>query len=379
MPLKVLNLASTPGGIGGVESLLLSAVDKYDTRRFDVSFCNLFDAGGEDSVFPAGLRARGARYLEVPGSGWRDLPTLVARLVALLRRERFDVLHSHMLHATIVGHLAARIAGVPVRIASRQYTGEAFQNKRAWVRALDRRAFRTATHVVAVSRAVRDTLVHEDGIAPERISVVHNSIDLAAIDAARLDSPLPWPPDWEEKLLLGYTASLTWRKDHANLLRAFARVLAEEPRARLVLVGEGPERGSLQALAAELQVADRVLFTGRRSDVPALARHFHLYVHPPLHEPFGIAVAEAMAVEKPVVGTSVGGIPEVVGEDAGLLVPPGDPAALASAILRVVRDPPTAARMGQHGRQRAERHFAVEVTVERYQELYSRFANGGRS
>ncbi|CAA9362348.1 MAG: hypothetical protein AVDCRST_MAG68-4550 [uncultured Gemmatimonadetes bacterium] len=375
-PIKVLNLTSTPAGIGGVESLLLSAAGKYDTRRFDVAFCNLFDARGEDSVFPAALQARGARLLDVPGQKWRDLPALVTGLAQLLRRERFDVLHSHMLHATLVGHLAGSIARVPVRIASRQYTREPYQNKGRWMRALDRRAFRTATHVVAVSGAVRAVLVDEDGVAPERISVISNSIDIAAIDAAELGAPLPWDASWDGSFLLGYVASLTWRKDHANLLRAFAQVVAQEPRARLVLVGEGPEEAGLKALAAELRLEGRVLFTGRRNDVPALARHFHLYVHPPRHEAFGIAVVEAMALAKPVVATRVDGIPEVLGEDAGLLVPPGDPAALAAAILKTMRDPRAGAGMGACGRQRAERHFAVEVMVERYQELYSRFANG---
>lgn len=378
MRLKVLNLTSTPGGIGGVERLLLSAVDKYDTRRFDVAFCNLFDAGGVDSRFPAGLRNRGARYIDIQGRGWRDLPALVTQLTGVLRQERFDVLHTHMLHASIVGQLAARVAGVPVRIASRQYTGEAFQNKGAWVRALDRFVTRTATHVIAVSESVRDTLIREDRVAPERITVVYNSIDLAAVDAARLETPVPWGESWNGKVLLGYVASLTWRKDHANLLRAFAHVHAADPRTRLVLLGEGPERAGLEALAADLGVAEQVVFAGYRGDVPAILRHLDLYMHPPLHEPFGIAVVEAMALKKAVVATRVGGIPEVLGDEAGLLVPAGDPAALTAAILQILSDPAAASRMGECGRMRAERHFSVEATVHKYQELYSRFANEGR-
>jgi glycosyltransferase involved in cell wall biosynthesis len=375
MPLKVLNLTSTPRGIGGVESLLLTAVDKYDARRFEVSFSNLFDAGGEDSVFAGELHARGARYIDVPGAGWRALPRIVAELVRVMRRERFDVVHTHMLHATIIGQMAARLAGVPVRIVSRQYMGdEAHHNKGAAVRAVDTYATRTATHVIANSEAVREILIRGYDVAPERVTVVHNSVDIAAIDAARLTAPLPWDDSRDGQLLLGYVASLTPRKDHENLFRAFARVLEAEPRARLVLVGEGPERTRLEALASELSISRDVVFAGYRDDVAAVVRHFDLYVHPPRHEAFGIAVAEALALSRPVVATAVGGIPEVVGEEAGVLVAPGDPEALASAILRVLRDPELRARLGHSGRRRVEERFDIQVTVDRYQDVYSRFA-----
>lgn len=383
VPLKVLNLTSSPHVLGGVETLLLNAVGKYDARRFDVAFCNLFSGadevgGNAESALYNELRARKVKYFHVPGNGWRDMPALVNKLARLLRRERFDILHSHMLHATLIGHLAARVAGVRVRIASRQYTGEVFYNKGGWVRRLDSYMMKTATHIVACSGSVRDTLLREEKIAREKITVVYNSIDLRAIDEAKPSSPAPWDASWNDCLMLGSVGNLHPRKGHADLLRALPQVLEVEPRARLVILGEGVERANLEALARELGIADRVLLAGFRDDTLALIHKFNLYVHPSLHEPFGIAIAEAMAARKAVVCAATGGIPEVVGEDgaAGVLVSPGNPAELADAIIRLLGDPEAMRRMGEHGRRRAAENFSVEVTVENYQELYARLTSG---
>lgn len=382
MSLKVLNLTSSPHVLGGVETLLLNAVGKYDAQNFDVSFCNLFSGtgstgGNAKSALYNELRAREVKYFDVPGDGWGDMPAIVAKLVRLMRRERFDVVHSHMMHATLIGHVAARVAGVGVRVASRQYTGEVFYNKGGWVRQFDSYTMKTATHIVACSGAVRETLISEEGIAGDKISVVYNSIDLRAIDAAKLLSPAPWDESWNECFILGSVGNLNPRKGHADLLRALPQVLAVEPRARLVILGEGVERANLEALARELGIADRVLLAGFRDDTLALIHKFDLYVHPSLHEPFGIAIAEAMAARKAVVCAATGGIPEVVGEDgaAGLLVTPGNPAELAEAIIRLLGDPESMRRMGEHGRQRAAENFSVEVTVEKYQELYTRLTS----
>lgn len=374
MPLKILNLTSTPRGIGGVESLLLSAADKYDPARFSIAYCNLFDDDAGNGIFPTALKERGATYFHIPGRQWRDLPTLVAGLVKLMRRERFDVIHSHMLHATIVGHIAARIARVPVRITSRQYTEEAFHNKGALFRALDRRLTRSATHVIAVSDAVRKTIIREDKIPPHIISVVYNSIDLHMLDAAQIDQPVPWDKSWEDSFVLGCVGSLNVRKGHADLLRALAEVLVVQPNVRLVILGEGSQREPLMALARELGIARHVLLAGFRSDIPALVRRFDLYVHPSLNETFGIAIAEAMAARRAVIGSTVGGIPEVIGNDAGLLVPPANPATLTAAILKLVANPGLAKQMGERGRQRVQELFTVETTVAKYQELYTRLA-----
>jgi len=378
MRLKILNLTSTRYGLGGVENLLLAAADKYDPARFSVAYCNLFCDHDGHGRFPSALRARRLPYFHIPGRRWSEIPAMITKLVRLLRREQFQVVHTHMLQATIVGQLAAQIAGVPMRLVTRHYTPDVYARKQPLMRWLDHHLARKATHVIAVSGAVRDGLVEQGRVPPERVSVIHNGIDLQAFDADRTDPPLSWGTPGEPGVWLGCVGSLFHRKGHADLLRALVKVIEVQPQTRLMLVGEGPEQARLEALARELGIADHVLFAGFQSQIPALVRRFDYYVHPSLHEPFGIAILEAMAAGKAVIGTNTGGIPElVIHGETGLLVPPSDPVALAAAILHLVSNPATAQPMGARGRQRVERYFNIRVTVDKYQELYHRLTGMG--
>src|SRR5687767_1240644 len=134
MPLRVLHLTSTRYGIGGVESLLLAAADKYDTGQFSVAYCNLFCDSDGDGRYPSALKERNLPFFHVPGRSWSALPGLLAHLTRLLRRERFDVLHMHMLQATLVGQVAARMARVPTTIITRHYTDDVYTAKGPLIR-----------------------------------------------------------------------------------------------------------------------------------------------------------------------------------------------------------------------------------------------------
>ncbi len=371
MAIKVLHLTSTPRGIGGVERLLLDMSGRFDPRRFEVGYCNLFGEDGGNGVFPAGLRSRGVPVYDIPGTGWGALPAIVARLVALLRRERVELLHTHMLHATIVGLAAARLAGVSTTLVTRHYTDEGYEKHAAWMRALDLSLLRGATHVAGVSRSVSQYLLREARIPAVDVSVVPNGIDLGSIEAGRRGAAATG------EFLVGTVGSLNPRKGHADLLTAMAEVVRHSPGARVMIIGEGSERPALEALAARLGVADRVSLPGFRSDVAQWLPRFDLYVQPSRSEPFGISILEAMAARRAVVATSVGGIPDIVVEgETGLLVPPSDPEALGRAILRVAEDPARAREMGERGRQRVEEQFTIGTVVRNYERLYTRLVRG---
>jgi glycosyltransferase involved in cell wall biosynthesis len=156
-----------------------------------------------------------------------------------------------------------------------------------------------------------------------------------------------------------------------------ALLLCDFPAARFVIVGDGPQRDELVALARDLGIADRVIFAGFRTDVPDLMSAFDLFVLASVFEPFGLVLVEAMALEKPVVASRVNGIPEVVADgEAGLLVPPRDPHALAEAAARLLRDQALARHMGQAGRGRVLARFTVEAmagkTMALYEEILAR-------
>ena len=164
--------------------------------------------------------------------------------------------------------------------------------------------------------------------------------------------------------VLLYVARLEPQKDHASLLRALSQI----PDADLVLAGDGSLRAELEAQAEMLGLARRVHFLGRRKDVAALLKMADIYVHPAAYEGFGIAAAEAMAAGKPVVASNVPGLAQVVG-DAGILVPPADPATLATEVCNLISSPDRRQQLSRAAVERG-RTFSIENTVAAYLDLY---------
>ncbi len=364
LPIRILNITSTPYSTGGVETLLLQMAGETDADRFRVAYCNLFFP---NSRFAEDLRARRKDVFSIGSRHVAGLPFALARLTALLSDWRPDVVHTHMPYATIAGHVAAAVARVPVRIVSRHHSDAQLAPS---LRMIERRITNRATHVVAVSHSIAGELVAA-GLDPARISVVHNGISIDSIDAAPDVTEVPWPAAWKDTFIIGTVANLYRYKGHDRLIRAFATVAEIREDARLVIIGDGPEREALRRLVCALALEERVFFTGRRPDVPSLLRLIDLYVHPALTEPFGIAIIEAMAARLPVVCTAVGGVPEIILDRVtGRLVPADDVAALASAIVEVMEDSRAAAEMGLRGRERVERDFAIAGTTRAIEKVY---------
>jgi glycosyltransferase involved in cell wall biosynthesis len=159
------------------------------------------------------------------------------------------------------------------------------------------------------------------------------------------------------------------------LLQAMAKLTGPPaPLAcQLLIVGEGPARSQLHDLGQRLGILSRVVFTGMRRDIADLLPLLDVFVMPSLSEGFGIAIVEAMAAGRPVVASAVGGIPEIVQhEETGLLVPPGDPVALAAALRDLLTRPDRARALGACGQQRARERFSIEVAVKRHEDLYEK-------
>jgi len=368
--IKVLHLTSSPRGIGGVERLLLDMAGKYDALTFDVGHCNLFCADLGTGEFSQALKDTGARYFEIKGRKWFELPRILFRLITLLRAERFDVLHLHMLHATILGGFAAIFVPKTKVVVTRHYT-VALVNK-PLLKWLDIFFTKRADRVAAISDYVKRDLM-KNGVNPEAISIVHNGTDIDAFDRAAGDADFPRK---EKAFLMGTVGSLTHRKGHEHLIRALPLILRENPACELVVVGEGPELPHLQALSTELRLENKIRFAGFRKDIPQILRSFDLYVHPSLFEPFGIAILEAMAARKCVVATAVEGVTEIVVDGkTGHLVPPADADRLAEAINEAISDAGRLSRSGEEGRKRVEENFSIAKTVSGYQRLYVEVAD----
>jgi glycosyltransferase involved in cell wall biosynthesis len=293
------------------------------------------------------------------------------RLVRFLRRGRYDLFHDHagVTWEGCWGGFAAAEAGVPAVWTEHL----PYLIDRPEDRARRLRASRTAACTITVSAGVARSLI-EHGVVPEaRTRVVWNGIDLAPFTG-------PHRPELRTTLL-GLDAAarlaicvarLTPQKQHAALLEAVALARRREPRLVVALAGDGPMRDALEAQAARLGITGAVLFLGRCGRVRDLLRCGDALVQPSAFEGLPLAVLEGMAAALPVVVTDVIGCNEtVVPEESGLIVPPGDPAALADALVRVLQDRPLAARLGTRARRRAEREFTAPVMARRTRAVYT--------
>lgn len=317
---------------------------------------------------PVRLRLRGS--LAHPGT-----VVSVARLAALLRGERATVLHCHDVYAVLVGVPAARLAGVPV-LAARRDLGHHLSPRRSAALKL---ALPRATCVLANAATVAAQAEQRFGVAPGRLVVVPNGLDLARFDA-RAAAPVaePVPPDLGRAPTILTVARMTHAvKGHDDLLAAAAIVGRRIPAARFLVVGDGPRAAELRDAAARLGVAGSVRFLGRRTDVPALLARADLVCHPARAEGLPNAILEAMAAARPIVATTAGGVPELARDGVeARLSPTRDPVSLAAAIVELLGDPAGAAGLGRAARARVEREHTTERLVERVQAVYRRMVAG---
>jgi glycosyltransferase involved in cell wall biosynthesis len=296
-------------------------------------------------------------------------------LAAYIRRHHIRIIHgTEKPRDALYGVLLGKLTGARSVIHMHVAYGD-------WMSRTTRWALENADCVVAISQFVARSLV-DAGIAPERIRVVPNALDLSAWDATIDGGVIRRELGLSQAApVVGIISRLFRWKGHAYLVDALAIVKREFPDVRLVIVGEDDPRASwehggtftskLEDQAEQLGVADNIIFTGFRTDVPQLLAAFDVFAHPSWEEPFGMVFLEAMAMHKPVVAWASGGAPEVIVHgETGLLAPRESVADLAGAMIALLRDRELRTRLGTAGRQRVERLFTAEIMAERMLEAY---------
>ena len=377
--LRVLTLVDRLGTSGGGERLAMEIARRLDPDRFERYYCvsrwdERASGDGLQQRTVAGLREAGVHVL---GLGRRSSAAVWAwrPLVRLLRDERIDVLHSHKFGSNVWAAMIGPLARVPVFVAH-EHTWS-FEG-RPVRRFLDRRLIaRSSSAFLAVSEDDRRKMIEIEHIDPAVVSVVPNGIDaLPEGDGSRVRAELGLT---DEDLVVGAVAVLRHQKGLQILVRSVAELAERYPRLRLVMAGDGPERATLEVLAAELGIADRVMLLGLRSDVPDLLAAFDIAASSSWFEGSPLAMLEYMDAALPIVATRVGGVPDLVddGRD-GLLVEPGDVAGLAGAIAKLLDDPERARTMGERARARRREHFDLATTVRRLETLYEELLAASR-
>lgn len=354
-------------GIAGAESHLLALLPALRPLGVETSVLLL-----EDPRWPQhALRerfAQGGISVQTLPIRWHLDPSLPARLRALLEREPFDVLHAHLPHGEVYGEIAIRTLRQDRFVISR-HNDDRF---RRWLplRVVFAPSIRRADRIIAISRAVERFLVDVESAPSAKVVCIPYGIDADAFAASARPGVFRREIGTAEEPLVGFIGRLVMQKGVDILLRAFAIVERRHAKARLVLAGDGPQRVALERLARSLGLR-RVSFLGWRADTANILADVDLLAMPSRWEGFGLVALEAMAFGKPVVAARVSALPEiVVPEETGLLVPPGDPEALADAILAILADPSRAAAMGLAGRDRVRREFTVERMAERTADAY---------
>jgi glycosyltransferase involved in cell wall biosynthesis len=346
---------------GGSEVAALQLMGSLDRARWEPVL--LYHPGADLMPLWEEAERLCLRAHAVPRPPQRRRLAGVPALWRAIREERPAVFHAHLSWPLACKHgtLAAWLAGVPGLVA----TAHLYVELRAkWRPPL---ALRPLRRIMPVSDEVRRRYADELRIPAPRLTVVRNGIALPPRDrrgdAALRGELVRGRPDY----IVLTPARLHEQKGHACLLAAAAQV----PDATFVLAGDGPLRQQLEAQARELGVAERCLFLGQRSDVPELLAAADLLVLPSLYEGLPISLLEAMAAERPIVATAIGGTIEAVAHEVnGLLVPPRDPAALAAAIRRVRADPALAQRLAAAGRERVEREFSSQAMARGVMQVY---------
>jgi glycosyltransferase involved in cell wall biosynthesis len=324
------------------------------------------------------LRRRASEGTDVIGLAPRTEMDLSAgwRLSRVIRREAPSILHAHDPHAVAMAGLAVSLdprGPQPVLVASRRV------DFRLKDHAFSKWKYRQVRMFICASEAIRQLLV-AGGIEEARTVTVHEGIDISHVDAAtRVDVHSDfWLPHGAP--IVGNIAALVPHKGQHDLVEAAALVVRELPDARFLVVGEGELRSALERRIQELHLQKHVLLTGFRPDALGLLKGFDLFVMSSVNEGLGTSLLDAMACEKPVVATSVGGIPEVVAHgETGLLVPPRAPREMAAAILRLLRNARERQVFARAGRTRVLARFTVERMVRETAAVYERLAGTGRA
>jgi sugar transferase (PEP-CTERM/EpsH1 system associated) len=348
-------------GVGGQENGVVNLLNNIDAELFESYLCSF---KRPDWIIERVQNKKITTFVFNKRQG-NDL-TLVWQLWALFRTLRPHVVHTHGWGTLCEGLVAAKLTGVPVIIHGEHGT---IQERNVW---FQRQLWSLVDQVVSVSASLRRNLAQKIGFPIERILAIQNGVDIkefcCAKDRVSARASLGATSD---EMVIGTAGTLTPVKDHATFLRALAIVAQRFSRFKAVIIGGGPLAEELSKLAVQLRIHSKTMFLGFRNDMAALLSSMDIFVLSSLSEGMPNVVLEAMACGLPIVGTNVGGMPEIVEDgETGLLTPPGNPDKLAHAIFNLIQDSTKRRRFGEMGQARVRKLFALERMVKEYESLY---------
>ena len=373
--IRLLELRTTYKWGGGPDKTILLSAARHDPAR--VAVVVVYIRGVHDREFRIGERARqaGLTYYELVERRKLD-PTVIRAVRDIVMKHDINVIHGHDYKTDLIAYLVARLLlRRPIRLLSTAHAWVMLGPRGSLYRRLDLFLMKRFDHLIAVSHATKDEMV-QAGLDEGKISVIHNAID--TIEWSREQAP----GDLRDELgltgcspIVGYVGRIMPEKDLETWIRSASVVAAACPKAAFVLVGDGYEettRRELAVLATKLGVADRVIFTGFRSDLLRCYATFDVFLLTSRREGLPNSLLESMAMGVPVVTTDVAGAKELVRDgETGFVRLQGDVPALSEAVLTLVKNGPLRSRMAHACRERILHEFSFTDRLHRIEALYA--------
>jgi glycosyltransferase involved in cell wall biosynthesis len=381
--IKILQVI-TELAIGGAQEHMIYLCDLLDKKKFYVTILSGTQAAREsgctEKVINQNISLTLVPQLSREINPIRDLVALF-KMMAYIRKERFDVVHTNSSKAGILGRLAARWAGVPVIVhTAHGWAHHNYMNKwrRKFFIMLERIAEKSTDKIVAVSELNVKKALNDKIGRQGKYCIIRSGIDIEKFTRYGIDvdkEKRKWKIDPSDKVV-GSVTRLFDQKSPGDFIRMANEILKNNGRVSFLLVGDGPLRREIEAMISEHGISEKVVLTGFRNDIPELLSIMDVFVLTSLWEGLPRVLPQAMAMGIPIVATRVDGIPEVVkhGQN-GFLVPPKDFRALAQRTIQLIENPSLAKRMGEAGKQMVYPEFCVKEMVKKTEKLYEYLFN----
>jgi L-malate glycosyltransferase len=350
---------------GGTEKQALSLIEEFQ-HRYEIS---LFAPTGKTLPMFLEKQLNYCEFTSWDRNFFRGLRELIVGIKAAHKRQSIELIHVHGAHELMIP-IRLLFPNLPIVFTVHGYHGASAEIS---YRLACIFANPFATRVIAVCQTEVDILL-KFGINPGKLEMIYNGVPTPILDRSTVDSLASrFNLDPTTQTIIGTAARLSEAKGLTYLLQAFARVAQAKPNLRLVIAGVGELEQQLKQQAQDLGIADRTIFAGYINNLPELMSLFNFFVLPSLQEACSLACAEAMAQQKAVIGTSIGGIVEQVADgETGFIVPPQDVDSLADKIQYLLDRPELVDEFALNGRKRYEEYFALDRMLIKTEELYSK-------
>jgi glycosyltransferase involved in cell wall biosynthesis len=354
--------------IGGVQLQLLSLLKAYDQEVFNPIVCCF----GPKEELGKEIEKLGFEFIAFNVKRYhRFSPSIIVRLYQLMKKRHIHVVRTHKYRASLYGRIAGWLAHVPVIVTS--VHGNYRKDVRVERRIANRILSRITDKIVAVSESIKQDITRYDKIDPFKILVVHNGVDTSkfvphgTFHNIRKEFSIA-----DRDALLGFIGRLVPAKGLEYLINAVSLCRKERNNIKLLIVGRGSLLDRLLDKSREHGIHGSIIFTGERRDIPDILSCIDIFVMPSLAEGLPNSLIEAMAMGKPIIATTAGGIPEVIEHGMnGLLVPPRDTDSLATAIKMLLDDTQLAEKIGKRARIFVENNLSIQATAKKWESLYT--------